>query len=104
MIPACSPNRGSFDAHLHAVGRGGLLELARLPHDLVILRVDGLVAGALTLAGGVGSGAKVLQAGFLSPFVEFGRGQRHGSQQGRGQSRDTHVDLTGPAIVERKLV
>jgi hypothetical protein len=56
------------------------LELARLPHDLIILRVDGLVAGALTLAGGVGSGAEVLQAGFLSPFVELGRGQRHGSQ------------------------
>ena len=86
------------ETDLHAVRRSGLAELARLPHDLVILCVGGLEAGALSLAGGVGRGAEVLQTGLLSVSVEQGgcQGCRGADQGGCGEGGDAHLDLCLP--------
>jgi len=79
-------------ANLHAVGGRGLAELARLPHDPVILGVGRLETGALALARGVGGGAEVFHAGLLGEFVEQAGCHRGGcGEQGRGEDSDTHV-------------
>ena len=83
-----------------AVGGRRLAKLARLPHDLVILGVRVLVAGALALAGRVGGGAKVLEASLAGKGVEAlgglvvalaGKGGRQGGQEEQRGSQ-MHLD------------
>jgi hypothetical protein len=61
---------GEGVAYLLAVGGRRRAELVRIPHDLVILLVRLRVGGALALAGAVGGGAKVLEAGLAGEGVE----------------------------------
>lgn len=60
------------DARLYllSVGRRGLAELVRLPHDLVILGILSLIASPLTETGRVGGSTKVLQTGLFGVGVE----------------------------------
>lgn len=96
--------KGGRETYLLTVSRSGLTKLARLPHDLVVLGVRGLITRTLTLAGRVGGSAEVLEAGLLGVPVEAlvgaglsgsfsvavvasGGSQRHGGQGEDGEER-----------------
>ena len=90
----CRVNPG-HESYLLAVAGGGLAELARVPHDLVILGVDSLEAGALALAGGVGGGAEVLQTGLAGEDVEPGLAVVGRGQAERGQEKERRGEHLG---------
>ena len=91
------------ETYLLTVGRRRLTKLARLPHDLVVLGIGGLETRTLALAGCVGGGTKVFEAGLLGVPVEalvgaglsvtlavtvaivVGGGKRHGGQGEQGE-------------------
>ena len=87
--------------YLHPVGGRGLSKLLAAPHDLIVLGVGGLEAGALTLAGGVGGGAKVQQTGLAREMVQplarglwgrrLGRRRQRAEEQRDGRD-EMHLD------------
>src|SRR5690242_431746 len=87
--------------YLLSVGWGRRSKLAA-PHDLVVLGVLCLVAGAFTLAGRVGRGPEVLETGLLRVVVQaldlfvavlaVGRGR---GQEGGEKQRDSREEMHG---------